>query len=82
MCAAASRMEGGAWSKCGSRSITAHLPVESLQQLRGFVRWCSGTAYGCKDATATSNRSAEAPEMMLWHDVGPQGHNSRVDSRR
>eukprot|EP00959_Pyramimonas_sp_CCMP1952_P086507 1809515-Pyramimonas_sp.AAC.1 len=62
-------MQGGSCSKSGSRYSAAHIGLETLKQLEGFVwskfqEWCSGTIYECQDATATMMRDVEVPRMV------------------
>eukprot|EP00959_Pyramimonas_sp_CCMP1952_P465896 9489084-Pyramimonas_sp.AAC.1 len=62
--ARASRIEGGSFSKCGSRISAAHILLHKLQESQGFPRsayqkWlkrCSNTIPGRQDATIKSIR--------------------------
>eukprot|EP00959_Pyramimonas_sp_CCMP1952_P115687 2418812-Pyramimonas_sp.AAC.1 len=76
-------MEGGSFSKCGSRLSTVDMLLKSLQQFPGFAwftsqQLCFGAMSDCHGATVKLMIGAEVPDMVFWHDSGSSRRNSII----
>eukprot|EP00959_Pyramimonas_sp_CCMP1952_P267024 5583041-Pyramimonas_sp.AAC.1 len=86
MFASGSRIEGGTFSKCGSRLSGAHTSLKndkSVSASRGQrARNGLGRTQDCEGATVTLIRGVGFKGIMFWHDPGSSRRNNHVHSWR